>query len=183
MTRKAQQQIPKDLQDPDHRRKGFDGIVNSYQQMLYFHIRRIVINHEDARDVLQNTFLKAWKNLDKFRGDAHIKTWLYRIATNESISYLKRKRGHFEDLVDIQDDLRHSLAGGNYIDGEYIQQLLHQAILTLPEKQRLVFSMRYFDEMKYEEIGEVLSLSVGGLKANYHHAVKKVELYIKAKQG
>ncbi len=179
----TQNKVSDNLQELEKRRQVFDELVHTYQKVLYYHIRRIVIDHEDASDVLQNTLLKAWKNLEKFRGDAQMKTWLYRIATNESISFLKRKKGHFEDLVDLQDDLRHSLSTGSYIDGDYIQHLLHQAILTLPEKQRLVFTMRYFDDMKYEEIGKVLSLSVGGLKANYHHAVKKVESYIKAKQA
>ena len=175
-------QIPENLHIADSKRQEFEELVKSYQKVLYFHIRRIVIDHEDASDVLQNTFLKAWKNLGKFRGDAHVKTWLYRIATNESLTFLKRKKGNFEDLADLQDDLRHSLSSGKYLDGDAIQHLLHQAILTLPEKQRMVFNMRYFDEMKYEEISEVLSLSVGGLKANYHHAVKKVEQFISRQQ-
>ncbi|MEM9718576.1 MAG: sigma-70 family RNA polymerase sigma factor [Bacteroidota bacterium] len=182
MTTTVDKQIQENLQNVEQQRQAFEQLVNSYQKVLYFHIRRIVIDHEDASDVLQNTFLKAWKNIAKFRGDANVKTWLYRIATNESLSFLKRKKGHFEDLKDLQDDLRHSLSSGKYIDGDTIQHLLHQAILTLPEKQRMVFNMRYFDEMKYEEIGEILSLSVGGLKANYHHAVKKVEQFIKNQQ-
>jgi len=179
MTTTPDNQLLEDLQNPERRKRVFGELISSYQKVLYYHIRRIVIDHEDASDVLKNTLLKAWKNLDKFRGEANLKTWLYRIATNESLSYLKRKKGHFEDLADLQDDLRHSLRGGKYIDGEEIQYILHQAILTLPEKQRLVFTMKYFDDMKYEEIGKVLDLSVGGLKANYHHAVKKVEQYIK----
>ncbi len=164
------------LKDPAKKRQAFNQLVKEYQQCLYFHIRRMVIVHEDADDVLQNTFIKAWRNMDKFRGDSALKTWLYRIATNEALTFLnrKKKRG-FQDIEEVQNDLRHSLRAEKYIDGEEIQLRLHEALLSLPERQRLVFQMRYFDEMKYAEIAEVLEVSVGGLKANYHHAVKKIE--------
>lgn len=147
--------------------------------MLYFHIRRIVIDHEDADDVLQNTLLKAWKNLHKFRAEAALKTWLYRIATNEALTFLNRKkRQAHQDVEDIQNDLRHSLREGKHIDGEEIQIQLQEAIIRLPERQRLVFNMRYYEELKYDEISAILGVTTGGLKASYHHAVKKIEHYI-----
>lgn len=167
------------LQHPQTREQAFAGLIQTYQRMLYFHIRRIVIEHEDADDVLQNTLLKAWKNLDKFRAEAALKTWLYRIATNEALSFLKRKKKQsYQGVEDIQNDLRHSLEAGKYIDGEEIQLKLQAAVLQLPERQRLVFNMRYYNEMKYEEISQVLGVTTGGLKANYHHAVKKIENYL-----
>lgn len=168
------------LKQADSKPQAFDKLVKSYQEMLYYHIRRMVVDHDDADDVLQNAFLKAWRYIDRFRGDASLKTWLYRIATNEALSFLesKRRRQH-QDIEDLQNDLRHSLGGGRYISGDEMLQKLHEAILLLPEKQQLVFNMRYFDEMKYHEIAGVLETSEGGLKANYHHAVKKIEKYLK----
>lgn len=169
-------QLVAQLKDPAFKRQAFNSLVKEYQQSLYFHVRRIVIEHEDADDVLQNTFMKAWKHIEKFRGDSSIKTWLYRIATNEALTFLNnKKKRYYYNVEDLQNDLRHSLRSGKYVDGDEIQLKLQEAILQLPEKQRLVFNMRYFDEMKYEEIAKVLDLSVGGLKANYHHAVKKIE--------
>ncbi len=167
------------LQQQETRSLAFDQLIRLYQRMLYYHIRRIVVDHDDADDVLQNTLLKAWKNLDRFRGDAALKTWLYRIATNEALSFLsKKKKQAHDDVEDLQNDLRHSLSSGKYIDGNEIQRKLHAAVLTLPDRQRMVFNLRYFDEMKYEEMSEVLEVSVGSLKASYHHAVKKVEAYL-----
>ncbi|MEZ4773770.1 MAG: RNA polymerase sigma factor [Bacteroidia bacterium] len=167
------------LRQPETKNQAFGHLVELYQRILYYHIRRLVIDHDDADDVLQNTLLKAWKNIDRFRADAALKTWLYRIATNESLTFLnnKKKRG-FEDVEDIENDLRHSLSTGRYIDGDEIQKKLQMAILTLPRQQRLVFNMRYYDELKYEEISEILEVSVGALKASYHHAVKKIELFL-----
>ncbi|MEM6263439.1 MAG: sigma-70 family RNA polymerase sigma factor [Bacteroidota bacterium] len=172
-----EQHLLRKLQSPESQHLAFEELVRLYQEMLYYHIRRMVIRHDDADDVLQNTFLKAWKYLDKFRGDASLKTWLYRIATNESLTFLKkRKKELHEDVSDLQDDLRHSLKEeGTYFSGEEIQQKLQDAILQLPERQRLVFHMRYYDELKYDEIAEILEVKVGGLKASYHHAVKKIE--------
>ena len=167
------------LKHPGTRNQAFGDLVRKYQQMLYFHIRRMVIDHEDADDVLQNTLMKAWKNLDNFRAEAALKTWLYRIATNEALTFLSRKkRQAHQDVEDIQNDLRHSLSEGKYIDGEEIQIRLQEAILRLPDRQRLVFNMRYYDEMRYDEISEVLGVTTGGLKASYHHAVKKIEKYL-----
>jgi RNA polymerase sigma-70 factor (ECF subfamily) len=141
----------------------------------------LVVSHDDADDVLQNTLLKAWKNLGSFRGDASVKTWLYRIATNESLTYLEqKKRRYHQDVEGLENDLRHSLQGGAYINGDELQLKLHNAILTLPDRQRAVFNMRYFDEMKYEEIADVLGVTVGALKASYHHAAHKIEAFITA---
>ncbi|MEL7533225.1 MAG: RNA polymerase sigma factor [Bacteroidota bacterium] len=169
------------VRDPATRHQAFEGIVRNYQKPLYFHIRRIVIEHADADDVLQNTFLKAWRYIDKFRADSSLKTWLYRIATNEAISLLnKRKKQQYDAVEDLNNDLRHSLKQSPHIAGDEIQMKLQEAILRLPDRQRLVFNMRYFDELKYDEMAEMLELSVGALKASYHHAVKKIEKYIKA---
>lgn len=154
----------------------FEELVKQYQRMLYFHIRRIVIEHDDADDVLQNTFLKAWKYIGNFRGDAAIKTWLYRIATNEALSFLKnRKKRQTQSVEDLANDLQHSLEQERFIDGDVIQMKLQKAILALPERQRVVFNLKYFDELKYHEISEILGVSTGALKASYHHAVKKIE--------
>ena len=168
------------LKDAEGKEIAFAKLIRLYQKSLYFHIRRIVISHDDADDVLQNTLMKAWRNLAKFRAEASIKTWLYRIATNESLTFLKQKqRRAFQDVEDLQNDLRHSLSSGPYIDGDEIQMKLQEAILTLPERQRLVFNMRYFEELKYDEIAQILEVSVGSLKASYHHAVKKIEQKLK----
>ncbi|MEZ4829339.1 MAG: sigma-70 family RNA polymerase sigma factor [Bacteroidia bacterium] len=167
------------LRDPLSRSEAFGQVVRQYQRVLYYHIRRMVIDHDDADDVLQNTLLKAWKNIDRFRADSSLKTWLYRIATNESLTFLtnKQKRG-FSDVEDLENNLRHSISSGKYIDGDEIQKKLQMAILTLPPQQRLVFNMRYYDELKYEEIAEIMELSTGTLKAHYHHAAKKIEIFL-----
>lgn len=167
------------LRNTATRTSAFEELVRSYQRMLYFHIRRIVIEHEDADDVLQNTLLKAWKNIDRFRAESALKTWLYRIATNESLTFLnQKKRRAYDGVENLEDDLRHSLSSGSYVDGDEIQYKLQQAILTLPDRQRLVFNMRYYDELKYEEMSEVLGVTVGALKASYHHAAKKIEHFL-----
>ncbi|MEM7514967.1 MAG: RNA polymerase sigma factor [Bacteroidota bacterium] len=164
------------LKNPELRSAAFNTVVRKYQRMLYFHIRRLVGTHEDADDVLQNTFLKAWRAIDRFRADSSLKTWLYKIATNEALSHIqKRAKRSFTDIEDLQNDLRHSLSGGTYLDGDEIQMKLQRAVETLPERQKLVFSLRYFEELKYDEISSILEVSVGALKASFHHAVKKVE--------
>ena len=170
------------LRQPDTRHQAFEVLVRTYQRPLYYHIRRMVGRHEDADDVLQNTFLKAWHHLDRFRGESTLKTWLYRIATNESLNFLRQqKRRAMEPASEsLENDLRHSFAGEQQADGDEIQRQLQAAIQALPERQRMVFSLRYFEEMKYEEMAVVLEVSVGGLKASYHHAVKKVENFLKA---
>lgn len=160
----------------DTRSYAFNLIVRKYQERLYWHIRKIVVSHDDTDDVIQNTFLKVWKALDGFREDSQLFTWLYRIATNEALTFLKKKRNRlFLPLVDVEQQLISTLESSPTLNGDEIKVRLQKAILTLPEKQRIVFNMKYFDELKYEEISEILGTSVGALKASYHHAVKKIE--------
>ncbi len=163
-----------------HKRAGaFSAIVRMYQERLYWHIRKMVISHDDANDVLQNTFMKAWNGLDGFRGDSQISTWLYRIATNETLTFLTNKRmRNVNSIDDLEDVLLTNLQADNYFNGNELQLKLQKAILTLPEKQRLVFNMKYFDDITYDEMEAILGTSVGALKASYHHAVKKIEKFI-----
>lgn len=168
------------FKDTKSRNYAYNLLVQKYQERLYWHIRKIVIAHEDADDVLQNTFIKIWKGLESFKAESQLYTWMYRIATNESINWLNKKRKRFfVPLVNVERRLTDSLTSDPYFSGDAIQLKLQKAILTLPEKQRLVFNMKYYDEMKYEEIAEILDTSVGALKASYHHAVKKIEQYLK----
>ena len=161
------------------RNYSFNLIIRKYQKRIYWHIRRIVIDHDDANDVVQNTFIKVWKGLEHFKEDSLLYTWLYRIATNESLTFLKQKRTKFFiPFRDVEYQLSKSLESDHFFNGDEIQLKLQKAILTLPEKQRIVFNMKYYEEMKYEEMSEVLETSVGALKASYHHAVKKIELFI-----
>ncbi|MFH1319142.1 MAG: sigma-70 family RNA polymerase sigma factor [Bacteroidota bacterium] len=163
----------------ESRSYAFNLLVRKYQKKLYWHIRRIIIDHDDADDVLQNVFIKVWKGLEKFRADSELYTWLYRIATNESLGFLKQKRTSlFIPMIDVESQLSNSLEDDNYFSGDEIQLKLQKAILTLPQKQRVVFNMKYFEGMKYEEMAGILDTSVGALKASYHHAVKKVEKYL-----
>ncbi|WP_461788039.1 RNA polymerase sigma factor [Pedobacter sp.] len=158
------------------RNAAFNLLLQKYQQKIYWHIRRLVIDHDDADDLVQETFVKVWKNLQNFRADSQLYTWIYRIATNESITFLnKKKNKNNVSIDDVDTDLSETLASSTYFDGDKIQRKLQNAILTLPEKQRLIFNMKYFDDMKYEEISEVLGTSVGALKASFHIAVKKIE--------
>ncbi len=160
----------------DNPNYAFNLIVQKYKERLYWHIRKLVISHDDADDVLQSTFIKAWTALPDFRGESQLFTWLYRIATNESLTFLKKKRTRFFlPLVDVERQLSSTIEGDPYFNGDEVQKRLQKAILKLPEKQRVVFNMRYFDEMKYEDMSEVLGTSVGALKASYHHAVQKIE--------
>lgn len=157
------------------REKAFRIIVDKYKERLYWHIRKIVIQHEDADDILQNTFIKAWENADSFREESTLFTWLYRIATNESLSFLRKEKKIEKISWDKHGaNLIAGLESDTYFNGDVVQKKLQQAILSLPERQRLVFNMKYFDEMKYENMAEILELSVGALKASYHHAVKKI---------
>ena len=167
------------------RDRAFTDIVAAYGERLYWHIRRMVTEHEDANDVLQNTFIKAWKGLKEFRGESGLYTWFYRIATNETISWLDaRKRRAVVPLEGSREDDESGhvdrLAAQTGFDGRRVEWQLQQAVGALPEKQRLVFNLRYFDEMPYEEMSSVLGTSVGALKASYHHAVKKIEAFFKA---
>lgn len=161
------------------REEAFRLLLKKYQQKIYWHVRRMVIDHDDADDVVQDIFVKVWKNLGNFREDSQLYTWLYRIATNECITFLNKKKQM--QNVSLDDDttayLAETLADGNYFNGDKAQMKLQQALLTLPEKQKLVFNMKYFEDMKYEEISEVLGTSVGALKASYHLAVKKIEAF------
>ncbi len=175
------QQILDSLKDPSTKELAFRHLISTYKERLYWHIRKIVMNHDDTDDVLQNSFIKIWNGIDSFRGESSLFTWLYRIATNESITFLnQRKRKMMSSLTDENEYLIENLESDTYFDGDEWQMLLQKAIAILPEKQRLVFNMKYFDEIKYEEMSEILGTSVGALKASYHHAVKKVEEYVKS---
>lgn len=175
------QQILDSLKDAATKEIAFRHLVSTYKERLYWHIRKIVLNHDDADDVLQNTFIKIWNGIDTFRAESSLFTWLYRIATNESITFLnQRKRKSMSSLTEETEFLLENLESDSYFDGDYWQMLLQNAIALLPEKQRLVFNMKYFDEIKYEAMSEILDTSVGALKASYHHAVKKVEEFIKS---
>ena len=167
------------LQDRNRRREAFAQVVDCYGEKLYWQIRKMVLDHDDANDLLQNAFMKAWANLDYFRGEAKLSTWLYKISINECLTFLNRQRALLKVSLDDADQfLLDRLESDPYFDGDALQKKLQQAILTLPEKQRLVFNMKYFDEMKYEEMSDILGTSVGALKASYHHAVKKVEDFL-----
>ncbi len=164
---------------PERKEYAFNVLVDRYKERLYWHIRKLVIDHNDTDDLLQETFISAWRGLENFRGDARIFTWLYRIATNEALRFLekKRKRNIFS-LVDVESQLSKSLEADSFFQGDAVQLKFHKAILKLPEKQRIVFNLKYFDEMKYEDMAAILDTSVGALKASYHHAVKKIEKYM-----
>lgn len=167
------------FREENSRNYAYNLIVRKYQERLYWHIRRMVIVHEDADDVVQNTLIKAWKGLGKFKEDAKLYTWLYRIATNETITFLnKKKKQFFIPINDVEHELSEALESDEFYTGDEIQLKLQKAILSLPKKQRLVFNMKYYDELKYNEIAEILSTSVGSLKASYHYAVKKIENYL-----
>ncbi len=160
--------------------EAFELILKKYQKQTYWHIRRIVIDHDDADDILQNTFIKVWENLSKFREDSKLYTWIYRIATNEALQFLQKKKQNLNTKFDdVANELTEKLSAGAYFNGNQIELKLQQAILTLPEKQRIVFNMKYYDDLKYEEMQQVLDTSVGALKASYHHAVKKIEEYLR----
>ncbi|UYQ93241.1 sigma-70 family RNA polymerase sigma factor [Chitinophaga horti] len=165
---------------PGTKEKGFTLLIQKYQERLYWHIRRLVIDHEDANDVLQNVFIKVWKNLENFREDAQLYTWLYKIATNESLSYLEQqKRKASVSLSDVESGLENKLKADAQFDANKLEWKLQKAILSLPEKQRIVFNLRYYDEMPYDQMSRVLETSEGALKASYHHAVKKIEEFMK----
>ncbi len=175
-------EILRKFQDEKTRNEAFNLLLKKYQQKLYWHIRRMVIDHDDADDIVQDTFVKIWKNLPGFRSDAQLYTWMYRIATNECITFLnKKKQKNNIPLDDVAYELADTLADSGYFNGDKAQMKLQQAILTLPEKQRLVFNMKYYDDMKYEEMSDVLGTSVGALKASFHLAVKKIEAFLLGK--
>jgi len=167
------------LKDPLTREASYRLLVTTHKQRLYWHIRKIVLNHENADDVLQNTFIKVFRHIDGFKGESKLYSWMFRIATNESISFLNKEAKHLKiDMQTLQEQRVDNLKADVYFDGDEIQLKLQKAIVSLPQKQQLVFNMRYFDDLKYEEISEILDTSVGALKASYHHARKKIELFL-----
>jgi len=174
-----EQKLVHQLKDIKTQDKAFRILISLYKERLYWHIRKIVISHDDADDVLQNTFVKVYRNIGNFKTDSKIYSWMYRIATNEAITFInKRAKSKVVDITEYQQNLGNSLQDDVLFNGEEIQIILQKAILTLPQKQQLVFNMKYFDEMKYSDISEVLGTSVGALKASYYHAVKKIEKII-----
>ncbi|MDE7159853.1 MAG: sigma-70 family RNA polymerase sigma factor [Muribaculaceae bacterium] len=181
-----EKELVRQLQDESTAAQAFDTLMRIYGEQMYWQIRRMVVSHDDANDLLQNAFVKVWQNLPNFRGDAKLSTWLFKIAVNESINFLNKERQRNQlTATDEEGDeyLLNNIEADPYFDGDALKAELQRAIASLPEKQRLVFNMRYFDEMKYEEISDVLGTSVGALKASYHHAVKKITDHISAIDG
>jgi len=169
------------LKDEQTLERAFRTLMTLYKERLYWHIRKIVINHTDADDVLQNTFIKVYRNIHSFKEESKLYSWMYRIATNESLTFIRKRAKQLQiGSEELQIQLVANLEADVYYDGDEMQQKLLRAVAQLPEKQALVFNMKYFDNMKYTDIAAILDLSVGGLKASYHHAVKKIEHFITA---
>jgi RNA polymerase sigma factor (sigma-70 family) len=167
------------FRNPNTREKAYTAIIKKYQEKLYWHIRRMLVDHDDTNDVLQNVFIRVWNGLDNFREDAQLYTWLYRIATNESLTFIEQQKKRASvSLDDVEGSLGNKIKADKHFDPNKLEWKLQVAIQQLPEKQRVVFSLRYYDEMPYEEMSKVLETSEGALKASYHHAVKKIEDYI-----
>lgn len=167
------------FRDPSSRERAYTTIIKKYQEKLYWHVRRMVVQHEDANDVLQNVFIRVWKGLENFREDSQLYTWLYRVATNECLTYLEQQKKRASvSLSDADTGIENKIRADSNFDAKKLEWKLQLAISQLPERQRLVFNLRYYDEMPYEEMSQVLETSEGSLKASYHHAVKKVEDYI-----
>jgi len=167
------------IRNPDTRNYGFNLLVRAYQQRVYWHVRKMVIDHDDADDLTQEVFIKIHRYIENFREDSQLYTWIYRIATNECLSFLeKKKRRFFLPIGDVAGELSNKLDRSSQISGDEIQLKLQKALLKLPDKQRLVFNMRYFEDMSYEQISEITDTTVGALKASYHHAVKKIEDFL-----
>ena len=178
MEKYSDEQLIEELRNPSTQKNGFAKLVSKYSERLYWQICKMVLSHDDANDILQDVFIKAWTNIDNFRGEAKLSTWLYRIAINESVTFINKKKIQNNISMDESHSfLLNTLEADKFFDGDQTQKLLQEAILKLPEKQRIVFQMRYFDEMKYEDISDILGTSVGALKASYHHAVKKIESF------
>ena len=168
------------FRDPATRERAYTSIIRKYQEKLYWHIRRMVVEHEDANDVLQNVLIRVWNGLENFREDSQLYTWLYRVATNECLSYLEQqKKRSTISLNEVESGLSNKIRADRDFDPNKLECKLQLAIQQLPEKQRLVFNLRYYDEMPYEEMSRILETSEGALKASYHHAVKKIEDYIR----
>lgn len=169
------------LKNPDSQEQAFRTLMSLYKERLYWHIRKIVLSHDDTDDVLQNTFIKIFKNIHSFKENSKLYSWMYRIATNEAITFINKKAKNQQvDISELQYKMADELQDDQNYSGDEIQQLLQKAIFTLPQKQQLVFNMKYFDEMKYTDMSEVLDTSVGALKASYFHAVKKIEEFLKS---
>jgi RNA polymerase sigma-70 factor (ECF subfamily) len=169
-------QLVEMFKDNDSKSFAFNQIVLKYQERIYWHIRKMVLTHTDADDLVQDSFIKIWNSLDKFRGESSLYTWIYRVVTNEVLAFLKKQKSHnFVSLEDVETNLRDTLREDIYFNGDDAQIKFQQTLAELPPKQRLVFNMKYFDEMKYEEIAEILDTSVGALKASYHIAVEKIK--------
>tara|TARA_B100000676_G_C18042447_1_gene825800 strand:- start:531 stop:1076 length:546 start_codon:yes stop_codon:yes gene_type:complete len=173
------EEIIEKIQDKETINYGFNLLMDKYQEKVYWVIRRMVIAHDAADDIAQEVFVKVWKNIGSFKGNSKLYTWIYRIATNEALNYLrKKKRRFFLPIGDVEHELSSTLDADNFYSGDEIQMKLQKSLLKLPEKQRMVFNMKYFEEMKFKDIAEVMDVSVGSLKAQYHHAVKKIEKFI-----
>ncbi len=167
------------VKNRQNRKQGVSLLIDLYQEQLYWHIRKMIISHDDTKDVLQEVFLRVWKNIDRFKGDSKLSTWLYRIATNETLRFLDKNRRFLEKNQKLEEIMINELESSDLIKGDQIQMELQKAIFQLPEKQRLVFNMRYFDEIKYEYIAEILETSVNSCKVTYHHAKTKIEQIMK----
>ncbi len=180
MTQVEDKELLLQFKDAATKERAFTSIIKKYQEKLYWHVRRMVIEHEDANDVLQNMFIKVWNGLENFREDSQLYTWLYRIATNESLTFLEQQKKRSAVSIDGGEDtgLTNSIKADKHFDSNKLEWKLQVAIQQLPEKQRVVFNLRYYDEMPYEEMSRVLETSTGALKASYHHAVKKIEDFI-----
>ena len=182
MTKDEEQLLMQQLTDPKSQRTAFERLVREYSEQLYWQVRRMVLSHEDANDVLQNVFLKAWSHLDDFHQDSKISTWIYRIAVNESLDFLRRKKNQIVmNADDGGQSVSQTLMADRYFDGDDTEALLQEAIAQLPDVQRTVFNLRYFEEMKYGDISKLLDTSEGALKASYHIAVKKISEFFKAR--
>ncbi|MEZ4857928.1 MAG: RNA polymerase sigma factor [Flavobacteriaceae bacterium] len=168
-----------DLKSEDQREKAYRELISLYKKRLYWHIRKIVLSHDDADDVLQNTFIKVYRNIEKFQGESKLYTWMYRIATNEALTFMtnKAKKNHISS-EELQQKALLGLEEDVFFEGNEIQLKLQKAIATLPKKQQLIFNMKYFDDLTYEDLSQILDISVGGLKSSYHIAVKKITAYL-----
>ena len=180
LTDRSDAELLMQFRNPETKEAAFTSIIKKYQEKLYWHIRRMVVDHDDANDVLQNVFIRVWNGLENFREDSQLYTWLYRIGTNESLTFLEgQKKRTAISLSDVETGLSNKIKADKHFDANRLEWKLQLAIQQLPEKQRVVFTLRYYDEMPYEEMSRVLDTSEGALKASYHHAVKKIEDYIK----
>ena len=180
LTTTSDAELLEQFRNPVTKEKAYTTIIKKYQEKLYWHLRRMVVDHEDANDVLQNVLIRVWKGLENFREDSQLYTWLYRVATNECLTFLEQQKKRASvSLSDVETGLENKIKADQGFDGQKLEWKLQLGIQQLPEKQRIVFQLRYYEEMPYEEMSRVLETSEGALKASYHHAVKKIEEYIK----